>query len=38
MNEDRASRLYEQMMAKAEVHGLTELIKSWAVNAERRSA
>jgi hypothetical protein len=27
----------EQMMAKAEVHGLTNLIKGWERNALRRS-
>lgn len=36
MDEERDKRLYEQMMAKAEVHGLTELVKRWEARAERR--
>ncbi len=38
MDEARDRRLYDQMLAKAEVHGLVELIRGWETNAERRSS
>ena len=37
MDEERDQRVYQQLLAKAEVHGLTELIKGWESNALRRS-
>ena len=36
MSEERSRRLYDQMMAKAEVHGLTKLIQAWEVTALKR--